>query len=256
MASDIEIIQCKDEETALQTLKNKGLTPTQGLGVPIPGGMTIPGMPQNATMSQVLQSDMLKQFIPKGQLKDLEKMQAAVAHAQSQMPGIKENLEKRGVKYREGKIFGCKAVFMDSPNLTPPPGDKTSVATYKNTDGMGMGGGISVNTGGGSSESPMPPLPKYGEAYHSKMEMCMGFVCGRYVVGGPLLYAVNTLPLGKKPCYSLTKTKEVATTEKIEGKNFKSITIVPLPSTFAEEGYLHKEEVEEIYENIIAKIAR
>jgi len=253
MANDIEIIQCKDEKIAWQTLKNKALMPTQGLDVPIPGNIMIPGLPENMSMSDLFQSDMLKNFIPKEQLENFSKMQSTIKEAQKQMPKIKQNLEKKGVKYREGKLFGCKAVFMDSPNLTPPPSSETRSSSKGNADGMGMGGPSPA--GGDDSPPLLTPLPKFKKPYSSTISACMGISCNNFIIGGPLLLALESLPAGNTPCYSLTKTKEVR--EKIKDENGKeqtSITIVPLPSTYAEEGYLIKEDVEEIYQNIISKL--
>lgn len=255
LANDIEIIQCQDAETAWQTLKNRAMTPAQGLDMPIPGNIMIPGMPTNMSMSDLFQSDMLKQFIPKDQLDKFGKMQSAVKEAQKQMPKIKQDLEKKGVKYREGKLFGCKAVFIDSPNQTPPPASETEnsrSSPSKNTDGLGMGG---PSPAGGVESAPiLTPLPKFIRPYSATIALCMGVLCKNFIIGGPLLFALNNLPAGDTPCYSLTDTKEVKEIIKGDGKSLTSVTIVPLPSTYSREGYFSKEDVEEIYKNIISQL--
>lgn len=255
IASDIEIAQYQDEETAWQTLKNKALTPTQGLNVPIPGGITIPGLPNNMSMSDLFQSDMIKQFVPKEQLGQLEKMQSVIKGAQQQMPKIKQDLEKKGIKYREGKLFGCKAVFLDSPNHNPPPTSKSEKSSTKNYDGMGMGG--STDDVSGAAIAPiLPPLPKIPQPYSPTSTMCMGILYKNFIIGGPLLWIADGLSPGNTPCYSLTQTKEVRMTTKEEGGTITSIFIVPLPSNYATEGYPHKEGIEEIYKNIISKLGK
>jgi len=253
LANDIEIIQCKDEETAWQALKNRALTPTQGLDVPIPGGnVMIPGMPKNVSMGELFQSDLMKQFIPKEQLANFSKMQSVIGEAQKQMPGIKQNLEKKGVKYREGKLFGCKAVFLDSPNLSSPSAVTPAGSSTKgNADGMGMGG---PTLAGGEEGPSIPPLPKFKQSYSATISSCMGILHKNFIIGGPLLLGLDNLPAGNTPCYSLTRNKEIRETIKEDGKSLISVTIVPLPSTYAQEGYFHKEEVEEIYKNIISKL--
>jgi len=253
LASDIEVIQFQDEEVAWQALKNRGMMPTQGFDVPLPGGVTMPGMPKNMTMADILQGDMLKKFIPKEQLGGLKKMQDAIKEVQQKMPKIKQDLEKEGTRYREGKIFDCKAIFLDSPNHNSPPSTKPATSSRKKVSGMGMGGGI--NIGGSGGYSGIPPLPKMSPKPYSAINtMCMGFLYKNFIIGGPLLWAINNLPLGDTPCYSLTQTKEVKTINKEGGVTLTSISIVPLPSNYAQEGYLHKEEVEKIYKNIILKL--
>lgn len=242
LASDIEIIQCQDEEFAWQTLKNKGLMPTQGFDVPIPGGITAPGLPKNMTMSGILQSDLLKNYMPKEQWGQLEKMRSAIKEMQKQMPGIKQNFEKRGVKYKEGKYLGCKAIYLESPNPNPPPKPKSS-SSGKDTQG-----------GGGYGNTDLGPLPKVAQPYSTTNTFYLGLLVKNFIVGGPLLSMIEHLPLASTPCYSLTQTKEVVTTDRVEGVLFKGISIVPLVSNYAKEGYYHREEVEEMYRNIISKL--
>lgn len=243
LANDIEIIQCQDEEFARQTLKNKGQMPTQGFNVPIPGGVSIPGMPKNMTMSDLFQSDMLKKFIPKEQLGRLKKMQSAIREVQVKMPQVKQDLEKRGVKYGEGKYLGCEAIYFESPNHNPPPTPRSSSRGAS----TGEGGG-----GGGCTE--LDPLPKVTRPYSATNTFYLGLLVKNFIVGGQLLTAIDSMPPGNMPCYSLSETKEVLTTDRVEGKIFKGIVIVPLVSNFAREGYFYKEEVEEIYRDIISKL--
>jgi len=255
IANDIDIIQYQDEETAWQALKNKALMQTQGFDVPIPGGVMIPGMPKNMTMGGLLQSGMLKNLIPKEHLDKFEKMQSAIKEVGKQMPKIKQDLEKRGVKYGEGKYLGCKTVYLESPNLTPPPEAKSASSSGANVSGMGMGG-KNVDAFGKREGhiAHLDPLPKMAEPYSATNTMYLGLLFKNFVIDGPLLWGIEHLPSGNTPCYSLTQTKEVVSTDKVEGKIFRGITIVPMPSTFAKEGYLYKEEVEEIYKNIISKL--
>lgn len=252
MANDIDIVQYQDEKTAWQALKNKALMQTQGFDVPIPGDITIPGMPKNATMSEVLQSDMLKKYVPKEQFEQLKKMQSVIKEVQAKMPEIKQDFEKKGVKYGEGKYLGYKTVYLEFPNPTPPPGTKSASSSSADVSGMGMGGKGAV--GGGGHIAHLDPLPKVPEPYSAINTMYLGLLFKNFVIDGPLLWGIDHLPSGNTPCYSLTQTKEVVSTDIVEGKTFTGIVIVPLPSTFAREGYLYKEEVEEIYKNIISKL--
>lgn len=240
LANDIDIIQCQDEKTAKQTLKNKALMPTQGFDVPIPGIMPAPGMPQNMTMSDYLQSDVLKGMVPKEQF---EKLQSMLKEVKQKIPQVKQDFEKRGVKYQTGKFLGCEAVYCEFPNLTPPP--KTSASSGKSSH-SGQGGGYG-NTG-------LDPLPKITKPYLAKNTLYLGLVFKNFIINGSLLSAIDSLPPGNMPCYSLSQTKEVVTTTREGGEVLKDIAIVPLVSNYAKEGYLYKEEVEEIYRNIISKL--
>ncbi len=252
LAGEIDVIQYQDEETAWQALKNKGLMPTRGFDVPMPGGVTIPGMPKNATMSDLLQSDMLKNFIPKEHLDKLAQMQSAIKGVNEQMPKIRRDLAKRGVRYGEKTYLGCKTVYLESPNPTPPAGAKSIRSSGADTSGFGMGG--KGATGGVGFIAGLDPLPKTTEPYSAVNTMYLGLLFKNFVIDGPLLWGIDHLPPGRTPCYSLTKTKEVMTTDKVEGKLFKGIVIVPLVSNFAAEGYSHKEEVEKIFCDITAKL--
>lgn len=255
IASDIDVVQYPDEAIAWQALKNKGLMQTQGFDVPIPGGITIPGMPKNMTMSDLFQSDMLKNLIPKEQLDKLGKMQSTIKEAQRQMPQIKQGLEERGVKHGEGKYLGCKTVYLKTPNQTPPPEPKSTSSSGANASGFGMGG-KNVDAFGKREGhiAHLDPLPKVAEPYSATNTMYLGLLFKNFVIDGPLLWGIDNLPSGNTPCYSLTRTKEVVSTDTVEGKEFTGITIAPLPSTFAREGYLHKEEVEEIYRSVISRL--
>ena len=82
----------------------------------------------------------------------------------------------------------------------------------------------------------------------------MGILYNNFVIGGPLLLALDNLPAGNTPCYSLTKTKEIRELVKNYGMSLTSVTIAPLLSNYAREGYFNKEEVEEIYQNIMSKL--
>jgi hypothetical protein len=240
LTGDIEIIQCQDEETAWQTLKNKALMPTQGFDVPIPGGVTAPGLPKNTTMSDYLQSDTLKNMISKEQFAQL---QSALEEVKQKIPQVKQDFEKRGIKYKEGKYLGCKAIYYESPNPNPPPKSKVSSNNAPSSGG-----------GGGYGNLALDPLPKLERPYSPVNTFFLGIVFKNFIIGGSLLSAINSLLPGKTPCYSLTQTKEVTSTMREGGATFKDIAIVPLASTYAEEGYVHKEEVEKIYRNIISNL--
>lgn len=240
MANDLDILQCQDEDIAWQTLKNKAMMPTQGFDVPIPGMGAVPGMPKNMTMNQWLQSDMLKKIVPKDQF---EKLQTALKEVKQKMPQVKQSYDKAGIKYKEGKLFGCKAIYFESPNPTPPPKPKPKTPTGKSATG-----------GGGYGNTSIDPLPKAVKPYSTTNTFYLGIVFKNFVINGSLLSAIDSLSPGNTPCYSLTQTKEVVCKSREGGATFTDIAIVPLVSSYAKEGYLYKEEAEKIYRDIITKL--
>ncbi len=110
--SFIIITECADEKTAKQTLKNRYLVPTHGfLDAPVPG-TNIPGANDKTTLRELLKSDMMKDFITKEQIKEMEKA----------MGEVKDKLPK-DVKICEGKYQGFDVVFIEGEN-------KSSIVPY------------------------------------------------------------------------------------------------------------------------------
>ena len=206
--------------------------------MPIPGGVKLPGLPENVTITELLESDayrkFISQYVPKEQL---EKLRSEMKKVQKQVQEeVKSSLEKSGVKYKETKYLGYDAICAEGKNPTPPPKPK------KPSKGTPEGGG---------GFWPMDPLPKISQPYSEKTIIYQAMLVKNFVITGSLLWAVASLPPGNTPCYSLTQTKEVTTISREGGVTFKDIAIVPLVSNYAKEGYLYKEEVEEIFKGII-----
>ena len=73
LSADISVTEYQTEEIAKQSFKNMALMPTQGFNVPVPGGVQIPGMPENRTMVELLESDIYEKHMSKEQLEKYEK---------------------------------------------------------------------------------------------------------------------------------------------------------------------------------------
>ena len=80
--------------------------------------------------------------------------------------------------------------------------------------------------------------------------MCLGLRINNFVVSGSLLYMLSTFPPGNTFCHSLTKFQKKTEVERIEGKVFRTIHILPVASALAAEGYFNKEEVEKIFKKL------
>ena len=108
----IIITECTNEKTAKQTLENRRLMPTQGfLDAPVPG-MNIPGMSDKTTLRELFKSGVMKDYITKEQIKEVEKA----------MKEVKDKFPK-DVKIRKGKYQGFDVVFLEGKN-------KSSIVSY------------------------------------------------------------------------------------------------------------------------------
>jgi len=268
-SGDIEITQFQTEEIARQSFKNMGLMPTQGFDVPVPGGVKMPGLPENATFTELLGSEAYEKFLSKfksenmpeewkehvskeqweklkSQMKgfQIEKLRSGIKKAQKQIQEeVKPSLAKSGVKYKETKYLGCDVICAEGKNPSPPPRPRAEKLSLKNAPG-----------GGGGFDDRFDPLPKILQPYSEKTALYQAMLVKNFVITGSLLWAVASLPAGNTPCYSLTQTKKKTTTTREGGEVFTDTAIVPVVSNYAKEGYLHKEEVEEIFRTIFSAL--
>lgn len=237
-SGDITIARYQTEKIARQSFKNIGLMPTQGFNVPVPGGVKIPGLPENVTITKLLESGeyekMISRYVPKEQL---EKLRSEIKKVQKKISEeVKPSLLKSGVKYKEGKYLGCEAIYVESKNPTPKPKLKRPP---KKT------------SGGGGYIWSLDPLPKISQPYSEIIISYQALLVKNFVITGSLLWEVVLLPSGNTPCYSLTRTTKKTMVN--EGITF--IDIVPVVSNYAKEGYLHKEEAEKILKKLITKLS-
>jgi hypothetical protein len=243
-SADLSIVQYQTKEIARQLFKNIALMPTQGFNVPVPGDVKLLGLPENTTITELVESDvygkMISQYISKEQL---EKLRSEMKKVQKQIQEeVKPSFLKSGVKYEETKYLGCETIYVESKNPAPPSKPK---ALPRKTSGVGGGGGY---------DDSLDPLPKISQSYAEKTVIYQAMLIKNFVITGSLLWTVASLPSGDTPCYSLTQTKKKITTMKEDGQVFTDIAIVPVVSNYAKEGYLYKEEVEEILKTVIKKL--
>ena len=278
LSAGVSIVKYQTEEIARQSFKNMALMPTKGFDVPIPGGVQIPGISKDATITELLENDIYKEFMSGEQLekmkermekympkeefekakkqmdkflskeymskKRLEEMKFAIKEAQKEMPKVRQDLLKSGIKFREGKYLNHEAVYMEGKNPVPRPKSASSSKRVYSDTGMGSGGGYTA----------LDPLPKFPQPYQKTIISYQAILVKEFIISGDLLWTITSLPSGVTPCYSLTQTKEKVHFVWEGGTKYKYIDIVPVVSNIAKEGYLYKEEVEEIIKKIIAKI--
>jgi hypothetical protein len=76
---------------------------------------------------------------------------------------------------------------------------------------------------------------------------------GKYVLSGDFVQSITSQKPGSTPCDSLTKYKIKVTKEKIGNETFTDREIIPLKSNYKTEGYLHREEMENILKKMKLK---
>lgn len=265
LSADISISRCQTEEIAKQQFKNMALMPTEGFNVPVPGGVQMPGMSKNITMTELLESDIYEKYMSKEQLKKpkqqmeklekymskerLEETRSAIREVQKEMPKVKQDMLESGVKFQERKYLGCKAIYIEAKDPTPKPELKSSSLPEKTGNGTGMG------TGRGGGYIALDPLPKISQPYRKTSISYQAILVKNFIILGSLLWIVASLPSGATPCYSLTQTKEKTHFTWEGGTRYKYIDIVPVVSNIAKEGYFYREEAEGIIKEIIAVLS-
>jgi len=133
---------------------------------------------------------------------------------------VKENFPK-DVKFRKGKYQGADVVVV--------------MGKVRRTTSVGSGY---------SKEGK-----DFGKVFHSAR-------VGRFIVSGDLLRAVNAFPLGSSRCDSLHEFEEKTVVTEEAGITSVDTYIRPTKSTFAKEGYLYKEEVDEIFKSLFSALGR
>jgi hypothetical protein len=223
---NIEVVQYESEAIARQYFENPGVIPGFGSDLPLANGMT---------MEELFKSDAVKKSMSKEQLKEME---LGMKKIKEKMPELKQAQAKANEMYKRGKCLGFDALYIENANTDVQP--KPKVPAKKKSGMGGCYGYIGI----------VDPLPKNPEYESEGTIIYQSVLVNKYIIRGAILGAMTALPSGKKACYSLTQTKEVSDT--VEGITSKYI--VPIVSDYASEGYINKEEAEEIVENVISKL--
>jgi len=240
LAGDIGIVEFDTPEMAYQQLKNM----TMGWGAQddsssmlIGGG--IPGFSKDTKIEDYDKNELFKKMMTREQFEGLLKLNKL---GQDALPKLKDDVKKTGIKYVEKDYLGGKAIFSEMPNPKPAPSASTSRPVKNEKAGMGGSRGNDIT-------AAMPKIPKQDE-YKPVITNCLGIVYGRYLISGSLLSSIDLMPSGNKPCQSLTGTRKVESKMREGNTTFTDIALVPTLSNLKQEGYYHKEEFEEIVENI------
>lgn len=188
-----------------------------------------------------LQNPEVEKFLTPEQKKSMEMFNQQIK--QVKPPTIPE---KPGIKYFIDKFYGYPAVFSEMENpeykrfIAPKPKPKPR------DPNQFQGGGFDPLAGKGllpKAPKPSPP-PKI-------FRSCLAFQVGKYIVSGTLPSITDFLPTGNTFHESLTETKTYIETEEVEGQMYTTKHLLPVASTFATEGYITREQVEQIIKSII-----
>lgn len=228
--STITIIDYGTEEMAKRELENIILASTHGLME-----TRIQSMGENIPLRELFQKDFMKSYITEEQIKQIE--------AASQE--MKEKFSKAGLKYSQGEYQGYGAVFYKIPQRELKP----KISKIKSGSEKRKGK-AAIPSGGAEYDIGLSKGAFKPKESKDKDKCFEAVQAGGYIVRGGLLNVVNCFPLGGSFCQSLTKTQTKEIVSRENGKKLITKLIYPVPSTLAREGYLHKEEIDEIFSRI------
>jgi len=241
MTTDITAIRYQDAKAAKQALQNQITMQTKGIM-----NITVPGT--DKSMLDVLDIPQVKKGLNAEQLAMLTKMKRTMNGEMEQK--IKEVHKKEGLSYHMGTYLGYAAAFSEIENpeyarfMAPKPKVKQDPHAFH-------GGGFDPLAGKGI----LPKRPK-PQAPPKVIQSCLGIQVGAYVVSGMLLGTVPMLPPGSTFCEGLTKHKIYIEKENVEGKMYTTKHVVPVASTYAKEGYVYREEAEQMIKDFIGALKK
>jgi len=223
----ISVCHYPDEEQARQALQNQLEIHTTGLDF--------------GKFFQNLQNpEVLKKLTPE-QKKSME-----LITQQTKNIKLPTTPNTPGIKYFMDKYANYPAVFseMDNPEyqrfIAPKPKAKP-----RDPNEFQGGGFDTMAIKGILPKKPKPsPPPK-------TFKGCLALKIGKYIISGTLLSAIYFLPKGETFHESLTKTNTYIEKEKVEGEMYTTKHLIPVASSYSNEGYATQEQVEQIIKSII-----
>jgi len=230
----ISVCQYPDETQAQQNLENQLALQTTGFS-----GMKLPD--RTGKMVNYFDHEAIKQYLsPKQQT--LMKEMAAKTGSDTQ-----KKLAQEKFKYYLGSMYGYPAVLLETEN----PEYKKLLETKKRKlvprdKNKFQGGGFDPLAGKGVLPKAPPATPP-----EKIITSSLVLRIGKYLINGNLLGAIGSLPKGSTYHESLTKTNTYIEKEKVEGQMYTTKHLIPVASTYATEGYIHREQAEKIIKTII-----
>lgn len=247
--TDISITDYKNDAIASQTLENMAIQHTKGLE-----NVPLPGMPDSMTIGETLKSPLVKKALLKqgGSEEQLNTMLQEFQRASEQMV---QTVKEANFKYEIETFESRPAVY-----FYPPPKHKQTKKKERKRDRL-----IEIKnsdetvtriqaSGGSDTRIQFPPNAFEKEELPVDGKFLQAIQVGQYIISGGLATSLNCLPRGKSFCHSLTKFKTETHTTHEDGMTYIDHLIIPVNSTYEKEGYLHREEVEEMLHNVISRL--
>lgn len=238
--SDITVADYKEEKSASCALENLANQFTKGFA-----NVPIPGASGNMTLKDVFKNPLVRAEAKKRGV-DEAKMDEALEQITKASSQAIEQTAKMNVKYNVGKFDKYPAVYCIPPSLPkskPKPRKKSTLTEVKLPDGSVR----KFQAGGGSDTRVKLPANAFDkEDLPIGGHVLQAFQVGNYLISGGILTALYYMPTGKSFCQSLTKFKTTTETTREGDMTFIDHFIVPENSNLATEGYLNREEAEEM----------
>ncbi len=237
--TDISITNYCDEEVASQVLANLVNQFTKGFT-----NLPVPGASNNMTIQDVFNNPLVIEEAKKRGV-DSKEMKKTLKEIKKVSQQVVNQVENSNVEYKLGKFNKYPAVYCIPFFLsnTKEGSKKKSMTT--------------TETGGGGGCNPLFKLPPNAydkEEYPIGGKLLQAIQVKSYLLTGSILTALHCMPSGKFYCQSLTEFKTVTQTRSEGGMKFIDHFIVPLDSNLKKEGYITREEVEDMIEKIISML--
>jgi len=236
--TNISVINYREEEIAFQALENLATQFTKSL-VDTP----IPSAPNKMTIEEAFKNPLIVAEMKKqgNSTEDINKLLEAMKEASAQM--IK-SVQATNIKHELGKFKQYPAVYFSLPAKFKINKEKKKDRTIeiKNSDGTITR--IQASGGGNDDRVKFPPNAFKKEDYPIDGKILQAIQVKNFLISGGLLTSLYCAPSGKLFCQSLTQFKTITKITHEENMTFIDHLIVPLNSCLEKEGYMNREEIE------------
>jgi len=244
--TDISIADYKEEKVASQSLENLVDQFTKGFA-----NISVPGASNNMTLEDAFKNPMVRAEAKKQGFDDA-KMEEALKKIKEASQQTVDQVKKLNIKYQLGKFNNYPAVYCVPPILTqkkPSFKKKNETIKIKNPDGS-----LKRKKLGGGSD-PRLKLPENAfekEDYPIGGKLLQAIKIKSYLITGNMLTSLYCMPSEKLFCQSLIKFKKITQTTRQGNLTFIDHFIVPINSNLGKEGYLNREEAENMLLKLLA----
>lgn len=238
--ADISVADYKENISASQALENLATQFSKGLA-----DTSIPGASNNMTIGEAFKNPLIVAEMKK-QVKTTEEINKLLEKIEEASNQMVQSSQKMSVKYEIGKFNQYPAVYFyppQKPKILKKEKRKYGIIEIKNSDGTTT----KIQASGGYDDRvkfPPDAFKKENLPVDGKILQAIQF--NNYLISGSLLTFFHCMPSGKSYCQSLTKFKTITKVSHDEGMTFINHLIVPLNSCLEKEGYMNREELEQM----------